>query len=341
MSRSARAAAWEAQRAAWKLANRGDTHLAADRRLYKLQMKELRKEWLEEDRLARRAAYVANREKYREREEQKKATEAVSLEFAETAADLREEKQRMHALRLEQKAKRDANLEKLAVERGEKRREAETDFRKRWLQDMLSEYDVDGRMPLNALAALDKRKRAWLTPENFDKRLHMLMVRPESPVKKWDGIARRLQEEEEREMLAERQGGRLQQGSAAAAAVGDRGAAGARIGGAAEMTPGDSTGPDALRTRSAPAPGLLGGSSRVASGEPSLGNTPREEAFLADLREAIGSLDELDGSAERPDAAVGGGRDSAVGRGRGAPPAGGGTDPAGDASGTGEGSGRA
>ena len=33
-----RAAKWAAQRAGWKLANRGDTHFAADRRLYNQQM---------------------------------------------------------------------------------------------------------------------------------------------------------------------------------------------------------------------------------------------------------------------------------------------------------------
>ena len=35
---AARAARWAAERATYKLANRGDTHYAADRRLYKKQM---------------------------------------------------------------------------------------------------------------------------------------------------------------------------------------------------------------------------------------------------------------------------------------------------------------
>ena len=58
MASRARVARWAAERATYKLANRGDTHFQADKRLYKRQLAELRRDWLAEDLLTRRAKYV-------------------------------------------------------------------------------------------------------------------------------------------------------------------------------------------------------------------------------------------------------------------------------------------
>ena len=62
MASKARVARWAAERATWQLRNRGDTHFAADRRLYKKQLTELRRDWLSQDLLQRRMAYVAERD---------------------------------------------------------------------------------------------------------------------------------------------------------------------------------------------------------------------------------------------------------------------------------------
>ena len=55
-------AKWLAEKAGWRLANRGDTWYAAERRLYKRQMTELRKSLHLEDLQRRRAEYVAARD---------------------------------------------------------------------------------------------------------------------------------------------------------------------------------------------------------------------------------------------------------------------------------------
>lgn len=203
---SARAARWAAQRASWKLANRGDTHVATDRRLYKKQLTELRKEWKLEDLSARRTAYEKERELTAQRKEAQEARpsrSAVDTSDPQFTAAAAEEAQWLN----ERKRKQQENKKRIAARRAAKLEEAETEYRHGWLQEMLKEYDVDGTTPVNAFTQY--RKRAVLTPDNFDKRLHMLLVRNQSPVDNWNGVARRLEADEQRAALDERTGGRL------------------------------------------------------------------------------------------------------------------------------------
>ena len=76
MASRARVARWATERAANKLANRGDTHFAADRRLYAKQLSELRREWKSEELLQRRQAYVAQREQVQMQEKSREKREA-------------------------------------------------------------------------------------------------------------------------------------------------------------------------------------------------------------------------------------------------------------------------
>jgi len=197
-----RAARWAAQRAAGRLANRGDTHFAAEKRLYKVQLKELRQDWLRDDLLARREFYVQQREaKWKQAERSKvralreDADGDKALEVA--ISDTREALSRQHA-KYREASRRAA--ERLAEERQKK----DTMFRRKWLQDLLQGYDVEGNSPVIAFSP--QRKRAWLTPENFDSRLHMLLMRSESPIDKWNKIARKLESDEQKAFSAERTG---------------------------------------------------------------------------------------------------------------------------------------
>lgn len=206
---SARAARWAAQRASWKLATRREDHFTADRRLYRIQMTELRKEWKLEDLHARRAAYL------KEREAQAKiaAGKAARLEAkaAAKAADAgflaqRAEEEAKQAVMLQ---KQKEHAKRMKEQRAIKREEAEADFRRRWLDDLLNEVDVEGKTSVSDSAFSKARKRPWLTPENFDHQLTSLLMRSESPVEKWNNIARKLARDEQKATLAERTGGLL------------------------------------------------------------------------------------------------------------------------------------
>ena len=215
---SARAARWAAQRASWKLATRREDHFTADRRLYRIQMTELRKEWKLEDLHARRAAYL------KEREAQAKiaAGKAARLE-AKAAA--KADDAVLSAQRAEEEAKQAVMLQnqkehakRMKERRAMKREDAEADFRRRWLDDLRNEVDVEGETsvsnPILSNPILSKtRKRPWLTPENFDDQLTRILMRSESPVEKWNQIARKLKSEEQKAVLEERTGGLLQPAS--------------------------------------------------------------------------------------------------------------------------------
>ena len=209
MSSAPRAARWAAQRAANKLANRGDTHFAAEKRLYKKQLKELRKEWLHEDLLARREFYVQQREAKRLAAEQKKERMVDKEETHDAAIELAMAEERQAILEQKEKHKMHARVDK--ERRVAKRQELDTNFRKKWLDEILQDYDVEGAAPANAFQP--QRKRAWLNPENFEKRLHLLLMRSESPVDKWNGIARKLEADEQKASIKERTGGRVQPSS--------------------------------------------------------------------------------------------------------------------------------
>ena len=190
---SSRAKAWEAQRATWRLANRGDTHYAAERRLYRMQLSELRKEWLLEDLHARRAAYVAQRDAIAQRaakpsRKSRDDDEALAAERAARAERVRREQERA--------AKQQANARKVGEMRASRRDAAEREFRLRWMREFLRTQDVDGHTSLSRTAA-----RPWLTPENLDSRLgaSTFSVRKDNPVAKWEGIARDEQNEANRE----------------------------------------------------------------------------------------------------------------------------------------------
>ena len=289
MSSRSRVARWAAERAAFKLANRGDTHYAADKRLYKRQVSEMRREWLAEDLLARRAQYVASRHdtnrraKSRERQqaamERKRNSDEVLQSRAERAAAV--------ALHQEREQKRIANERKVGEKALASRREAEDAFRRRWLNGVLQDYDVEGNTPNNAFSP--DRKRAWLNPDNFDKRLPQLMIRAESPVDNWNSIARRLQHEEEREALNERLGGRLQlppsdPGLAAIPSPQDRA--------------GDKAPAAALAARTQAAGGGTSASSADSTVESGKGDdagggdaADKHAAFLSELKKTIANLD--------------------------------------------------
>lgn len=198
---SSRAARWAAQRASWKLANRGDTHFAAEKRLYGKQLRELRKEWMVEDLMARRAAYVQRREAMQQAKEAQASKGSRLNRSTAAGAVAREheaETRKERAQKIEENNKRE-NLQRVA-----RRQEAEAEFRLQWLQGMLDNYDIEG---VSSVTALSQRKRAWLTAENFDKRLQLALIRSESPMDKWNGIARALAQDEAKANLEERSGG--------------------------------------------------------------------------------------------------------------------------------------
>ena len=205
----ARVARWAAERATWKLANRGDNHYAADRRLYKKQMSELRKAWSSEDLMQRRSAYVAQREAAQrkvEKDAEKQAVQELRRASPEVMQRKAERAERNRLIQ-EREQKRVANEIKMGEKALAAQHEAEDAFRRKWLEGVLADYDVEGRAPTSAFSR--ERKRTWLNPDNFDKRLHLLMMRNESPVDRWNTIARELKELEDKERHSERMGGKF------------------------------------------------------------------------------------------------------------------------------------
>ena len=209
MASRARVARWATERAANKLANRGDTHFAADRRLYAKQLSELRREWKSEELLQRRQAYVAQREQVQMQEksrEKREAQEARRLN-SDAVRTQREERAAGLAVWREREQKRMANEVKVGQKALAEKRAVEDEFRRKWLEGVLADYDVEGSQPTATFGS--DRKRTWINPENFDRRLPQLMLRSESPVDMWNSLARKLQSEEEREAITERVGGRM------------------------------------------------------------------------------------------------------------------------------------
>lgn len=268
-----RRAAWEAQRAVanLKLRNLGpgktDTLFNADRRMYKEQLSALRREWLTEDLNARRAAYVESRS--RAAQSDTRSAGAAQHDAAREAR--REERARELSVERARLDKERANSRRVSEKRSAKRDEAEAEFLRRWMHGVLKEYDVEGTA---STLPIRSGMRSWLHPENFEKRVHLLLMQSKSPVEKWNRIARQLQAEEEREALAERLGGRLLPSDASLLAPYDGGGGG-------ESAPAASSSPPATRGSKA--------SAAPPAAPPEL--LKEDEAFLHELGKVIADLE--------------------------------------------------
>eukprot|EP00967_Tisochrysis_lutea_P155529 scaffold311523_cov35-Tisochrysis_lutea.AAC.1 len=209
-ARAARYAAWQAERSTWRLANRGDTRYAAEKRLYRKQIQELRRELQQEDLLARRAAYIAARQeaaaKLEDPEAAARAAEQKAMRKAESEA---------RAQRFEEKARQEYERHRLrAAAKTAKRHEDMVAQKREWLKDYLQRNDVSGKTD-HVLAALERgmlgeRVVTWLNPENIDSKLTDIAWRSRrNPVDDWNAAARAIIEDEERERTNERLGGSL------------------------------------------------------------------------------------------------------------------------------------
>ena len=195
---------WEANRAAWRLATRADTHYSADRRLYKKQLSELRKEWVLEDLMARREAYV-NARKEADHKAEHKAAQSTDR-TAQIAAEREELAQRMVAERASVE-KQQANAQRVGEARAAKRTAVETEFRRKWMERLLNDYDVEGSAEITFARS---SKRSWFQPdENFEHKLKLALMQRHSPVDKWNATARKLLHEEEQEKIQSRLGGAM------------------------------------------------------------------------------------------------------------------------------------
>lgn len=200
-----RRAAWDAQRTALKLLELGpkksETRFAADRRVYKQQVSALRKEWRRDDLLARRAAYVSARTQAAQRSSQRPEAWTQSTSDREAEREARAQRLASDRARV---AKDQANARRMSETRVSERAAAEAESRRKWLQKMLHEYDVEGDEALSYFAG----RRSWINDRNFDKKVQMLSINPHSPVNRWNQIARRMLVDEEQETINERLGGR-------------------------------------------------------------------------------------------------------------------------------------
>ena len=204
-------AKWLAEKAGWRLANRGDTWYAAERRLYKRQMTELRKSLHLEDLQRRRAEYVAARDappkvyEHDEDELESKAESARYLLLRAAATDKARKERELQA----------ANHLYVNTRRRDGRQAAQDADREKFLQRLLEEQDVTGE---HVGSFGQRRVRPWVNEQNLERRLSMLLVRPESPISKWDDLSRKTAEEIESAYRDERMGGKLADAAAAAAA---------------------------------------------------------------------------------------------------------------------------
>lgn len=192
------------ERPDWRPANRGDTQFVSERRLWRLQMTELRRNLLHEDLLKRRAAYVAKRQAAEDFREAQIRDEDPLAEVRRREVQDRVASERDAAVR-QREAARAHGQERLAA-----RRAAEQQERLSWLHALQKEYDVTGNeAPKFSLSA---RKRSFLTPENIDKKLSMLLMGVKSPVEDWTNRARDTQAAEEQQQKYNLLGGGPQGG---------------------------------------------------------------------------------------------------------------------------------
>ena len=192
------------ERPDWRPANRGDSQFVSERRLWQMQMTELRRNLLHEDLLKRRAAHVAKRQAAEEIREAQMRDEDPMAEVRRREVQGRVAAERDAAVR-QREAARAHGQERLAA-----RREVEQQDRLSWLHALQKEYDVTGNeAPKFSLSA---RKRSFLTPENIDKKLSMLLMGVKSPVEDWTNRARDTQATEEQQQKYNLLGGGPQGG---------------------------------------------------------------------------------------------------------------------------------
>jgi len=178
-------ARWKEEKAAWRLANRGDNWYSAHRRLFRMQMTTLRREW-ELDALARRREeYVQRRAAQRQAAAEKVARaqekERRAAEIAEEGPS-EEELERQTRLHKEYQERRRQRAH-LSLE---KKEQAEADARREWLSKAMNEHDFDAKE--HRMHSVGKR--ILVTPENLNNRLQIMMLNTQSPVLKWDNVAR-------------------------------------------------------------------------------------------------------------------------------------------------------
>jgi len=196
---------WKEQRAGWQLANAGDNWYAAERRLWKLQMTELRREWELDALSRRREEYVQRREAARQMQAAKDArAHEKSMREAERVKEGPSDEELAHQAELHRKHQERQTQWRDSLLR--KRDDAEKEYRRKWLEKMMAEYDLEGgeKTGMRSIG-----KRALLSPENLDKRLQIILMNTQSPIAKWNGLARKHQMTEEELILAERTGGRV------------------------------------------------------------------------------------------------------------------------------------
>ena len=157
MASRAQVEAWKAARAGWRLANRGDNWYSAERRLFNMQMKEQRKQWLLEDLHRRRAAYLkqcaetetkAEAAEQHERNQRETSTQLLGDEFLEKQMALQRQRQE------QQQQMREARLAKKAS--------TEKSYREQWLAGLKAEFDLEDG-PTKSFESI--RKRPWLNPK--------------------------------------------------------------------------------------------------------------------------------------------------------------------------------
>ena len=143
----------------WSYATKGDTRFAAERRLWRSQMTEMRRNLQNEELVVRRETYLAAREKkaaFDAEQARNKPSLMAELRKLEMKARLDQQREEADAARL---VRREAAMEKEAFKRG-----AENKERLAWLEELQRDYSVDGSAPQTF--SLDARKkRAFLTPE--------------------------------------------------------------------------------------------------------------------------------------------------------------------------------
>ena len=145
--------------AGWGYANKGDTRFAAERRLWRAQMKELRRNLQNEELVARREAYLAACEKkaaFDAEQARHQPSPMAELRKLEMQARLDLEREEADAARLERRT--------AAMEKESFKREAENKERLTWLEELQRDYSVDGTPP-QTFSLDSRKKRAFLTPE--------------------------------------------------------------------------------------------------------------------------------------------------------------------------------
>jgi len=211
-ARGIRFAKWEAEKAGWTLANRGDTRYAAEKRLFNKQVTELRRNLVVENLNARRAAYVAAREKAQSRQ-----ADPVAVARREASWQMRRTETRARVEQHAAEAKAEYAKNRLrAVSKLAKHDAARTELKQKWLKNYLETNDVPGGQTEKILLAAlessgypgERGLVSWLNRENLISKVNDMTWRTtRNPIEQWNGIAREIIDDENTERLGERMGG--------------------------------------------------------------------------------------------------------------------------------------